>query len=1542
MLRSTDGFAGRNCWARNCRARMSALLPAFAVLCAWGPVCLPLGGSTLRAAEPPNVILIMTDNHGAWTLGCYGNEDIRTPNIDRLAREGTLFDRAFSSNPVCSPTRATFLTGLLPSQHGVHCFLFGGRLQVGPEARCTLDRFTSLPEVLRGAGYDCGLVGKWHLGDNIQPQEGLDDYWITMPHGGTSTFYDASIIEDGKIRREPEYLTDFWTQHALKFIEQKSKSDKPFFLFLSYNGPYSLSRLLLREGKNRHAEYYRGKPLSSFPREPTHPWQYSNRDYQNNPVSIERVATEVSGVDDGVGRVMGALKQHGIDDNTLVVFVADQGWSGGHGGFFGMGDHTRPVTARDEMMRIPMIWRHPPSIAANRRSNRIVTNYDFLPTVLSQLGLKNQPPKNEPVSPGIDFSSDLSNAKPLPKTTEDRAVYYEFENLRCIRTSRWKYVHRYPNGPHELFDLDSDPSEFNNLVGDAGSQSTRDRLRTQLRRFYDKHAAPEFDLWKEGGSQTRTFIGIEEELAQRDPVEPPAPPADFRPQSLQVPEGFSVELAAAPPLVTHPTMACFDDRGRLFVCNNAGVNLSAEALEKSRPNSIRMLEDLDGDGRYDRSTVYADKMTFPMGATWLGNSLYVASPPNIWRLEDTNGDGKADKREKLVSQFGYTGNAASIHGCFFGPDGRMYWCDGYHGHEFKEGDKITSQREGSYMFSCWPDGTDVRIHCGGGMDNPVELDFTPQGDVIGTVNILYSRPRVDCQVHWQYGGAYPHRERVLDELKVTGPLLEPMHRFGHVAISGTMRYRSGAIDHRWRDNFFSTFFNSGKVVRLEMTPRGSTFQVTQREFLSCESRDFHPTDVLEDADGSLLVVDTGGWFYRGCPTSQLAKPEIPGAIYRIKRKGMTTLIDPRGERIVWAKLSLAQLAARLNDSRHHVRERAVVECAKRGDPMVATLKTALQRRDIRNRIGAVRVLTRLAREKHEGHAAARTAIRIALSDRSERVVQAACHAIAQNPDPLALNKLHLLLTSSDHGFVRRTAAVAIGRIGESSSAKVLLAAAGKAVDREEEHAITFALIEIDAAEPARKALAESSPAVRKAALVSLDQMDSFAMVSEVVAPLLDGDDADLRQAAWRVFQRHAKRSLAAKQDVTQWTTSASQRIEFLVQHPAEAEKRTDVLQGMVAMFASSPNVATIVGDALSDAKTSIETRRTLLEALANGRGLTLHKALAEPLKEALVSNDAKELDVAIKAAGAFRSNQFKPDLQRIGANRKLPAMTRVAALRAANGQSSALNGETFDVLLELLGSDQSPANASRASQLLGASTLTAKQLVALAPKLETAGPLALRDLVRPFQRNGAIDVGNAFLEAMKAAKSLSSVPTPEVSDVVKRYPPELRDRANALLNTIEQHQQSRVAKLDTFVEHLKQGQPARGQALFFHEKSKCSSCHKVKGKGEAVGPDLSTIGANRSSRDLLESIVFPSASIVRQYEPYSVIMSDGRVLSGLITRESGSSITLQQQVGEAIEIARNEIDEISPSTVSLMPVGVDEALTKQELADLVAWMRELK
>ena len=452
--------------------------------------------SASAAPKKPNLIFILTDNHGAWTLGCYGNKDIQTPNLDRMAAEGVLFERAMASNAVCSPTRATYLTGLMPSQHGVHSFL-DGKYMMGDQAYYTLKEFETLPKILHSEGYVCGLSGKWHLGANMTPQDGFS-YWATMVRGGTGNLYEDPVIIDGKVQKSPKYMTDLWTEHGVKFIEQNKDGDKPFFLYLAYNGPYCLSPLLLRPAKNRWADYYSDKFLPSFPRDRAHPWQYSNLDYHNNIVSIRRVAAEVSGVDDGVGTILATLKKHGLDENTIVVFAGDQGWMGGQNGFFGMGDHTRPMTAHDLMMQVPLIFRHPRGMKP-ARSDIMVSNTDFLPSVLDYMGLKHRIPKQANLS-GRSFA-DVLRGKEIDWET---AMYYEMESCRSVRTENWKYIARQnPDGPGELYDMKNDPQERFNLFNQPSHASIQRQLAAKLDRFFDRYADPKYDIWNGGISKAR-------------------------------------------------------------------------------------------------------------------------------------------------------------------------------------------------------------------------------------------------------------------------------------------------------------------------------------------------------------------------------------------------------------------------------------------------------------------------------------------------------------------------------------------------------------------------------------------------------------------------------------------------------------------------------------------------------------------------------------------------------------------------------------------------------------------------------------------------------------------------------------------------------------------------------------------------------------------------------------------------------------------------------------------------------------------------------
>jgi arylsulfatase A-like enzyme len=450
--------------------------------------------------DRPNIVLIFTDNHSAWTLGAYGNEEIRTPNIDRLADEGMRFTSAYTVNPVCSPNRATLLTGLIPSQHGVHSFLASGTgIQMGPDAYNTIEEFRSLPEILADAGYINGLSGKWHLGNSIEPQEQFS-YWYTFEHGGVP-FYDADVIWNGEVQNEPRYMTTAITDHATDFIEQNYEKEDPFFLFVAYNGPYGLGNEFRKTHENRHTSYYADKKLLSFPREPIHPWQYNHRDFFENMTTIRGYAAAVSGIDDGVGRLMETLDQYDLDENTLVIFTSDQGLAGGHHGIWGMGDHTRPSAAFDEMLRIPLIYRYPGHIQAGMTSDKMVSIYDFYPTLLSYLGLEEEIP-GDPARPGRDYTPVLQGGD----VGWDDVIFYEFENTRLIRTRDWKYTYRYPEGPHDLYDMKNTPGERINFIHNAAYSEVQARLHERMETFFDTYAAPEYDMWKGGTSKVRVHM----------------------------------------------------------------------------------------------------------------------------------------------------------------------------------------------------------------------------------------------------------------------------------------------------------------------------------------------------------------------------------------------------------------------------------------------------------------------------------------------------------------------------------------------------------------------------------------------------------------------------------------------------------------------------------------------------------------------------------------------------------------------------------------------------------------------------------------------------------------------------------------------------------------------------------------------------------------------------------------------------------------------------------------------------------------------------
>jgi len=993
--------------------------------------------------------------------------------------------------------------------------------------------------------------------------------------------------------------------------------------------------------------------------------------------------------------------------------------------------------------------------------------------------------------------------------------------------------------------------------------------------------------------------------------------------SISVPPGLTIELVAAAPLVEHPMMASFDDQGRLYVADSLGENLPAEELLEKLPNSIRMLEDTDGDGIFDRSTQFADKMTLPMGSLWHDGALYVASPPNIWRLQDTDADGVADRRDILVSKFGFSGNAASIHGCFLGPCGRIYWCDGRHGHEFVGADgKQISKGLAARVFSCRADGSDVEAFCGGGMDNPVEVCFLPTGEMLGTMTFYNPDDvRHDALVHFAWGGVYPRKHPCLSEFKRTGPLMPALSRFDTVAPAGLAYNESAALGEAYRGSVFSVQFNTHKVLRHAIERAGATFRARDEPLLVSTNPDFHPTDVLFDADGSLLVIDTGGWFRIGCPTSRVAKPEVLGAIYRIRRTAASRIPDPRGLRLAWAKASEDELAGRLSDRRPAVRRRATSALAHRGAAAVAAVERVLSSADPAARRNAVWALAQIETST------ARDVLCTAVGDPSLDVRLAALRAIGTLRIKQAAARIVPLLKKGDDAAVRRAAATALGRIADRSAVPAVIESLALGGDRFVEHATIYALIEIDDAAQTAAGLKHPSPLVRRGALIALDQMDGGGLSRDQVVSQLAVNDAPLRKAALEIMSRHSG-----------WAKEITQQLRDWLEQPPQDDEQREVVRGALMAFLREEEVQRLLAETLSRDDFDDAARIFLLETLGRS-GITVKSdELVASLAPGLSNHNALVRRQTVATIAALGIQAYQSQLSALGSDPQQPADLRVEALAAATAGRQPLAPAAFDFLQSQLDQSVPALRRLAAAETLGQARLNEAQILRLVGVVPKAGPLELPALIEAFADGGSAELGRRLLEALKQSQAVAALNPRRLHELIGKFPADIGHAAGPLWKRIEVNRAEQQSHLAVVKKALHDGDPARGRELFFSQKTACSTCHHLQNEGGRVGPDLSKIGQIRTRRDLLESVVYPSLSLARGYESVTVATTGGQVYTGVIRNETPEAIYLRTAQRAEIRIARRDIDELAPSPQSIMPQGLEKVMSLDELSDLLAFL----
>jgi len=1001
---------------------------------------------------------------------------------------------------------------------------------------------------------------------------------------------------------------------------------------------------------------------------------------------------------------------------------------------------------------------------------------------------------------------------------------------------------------------------------------------------------------------------------------------------FSIPDGFSIEQVTTTDLVERPITADFDEQGHLYVADSSGSNDPVQQQLKDPTHRIIRLTDSDGDGRYDRKTLFADRVMFPEGTMWFDGSLYVSAPPSIWKFTDRDGDGVAEERSEWFQGKTLTGCANDLHGPYLGPDGWIYWCKGAFAEQTydRPGGKPPLVTKASHIFRCRPDGSKIESVMTGGMDNPVDVAFLPTGERFLTTT-FFQMPAGgfrDGLIHAVYGGLFGKVHSVLDGHPRTFPDVLPVFdHLGPAAPCGLHRLESAAWDEPYRDNLFAACFNLKKVTRHKVVEAGGSFRSETSDFVVSDNIDFHPTDVLEDADGSLLIVDTGGWYKLCCPTSQLSKPDVLGAIYRVRPKGLDVAADPRGLQLDWKAPSPVELAKRLTDSRSAVRLRARQAFRTTGDAGTAAL-ASLAPKSPAAAGEAVWAASWIDQP------AARAFVRGHLHHADPSVQRIALHVAGAWKDTEARADIARLLKSPSPA-VRRAAAETLAQCGDGSSTEPLLTslASVAAEDWGTIHAHTLALMECGDLPQMLAALPGAAPTVQRSLLMAIEQRAPEQLPPDVVITLLSASDTSLRDAARWVVARHPE-----------WGPQLVARYSAQLRRRDLSDADAANLVRDMAALCPSTSIQKLLADLLIDSTVEPKTHDLVLRIMV-AAGL---KPAPTPWIDAVVTALGRGPDRIGPSLEAVRSLTTSKDqigrvadaLRAVAANSAATPALRLEALASIPGGSGPVAADLFELAVSSAAGDDASAR-SWAVRLLGAAALSPEQKKKAIPLFHEATPLELDRLVGLYGGTTDDALALAVLKGAEAAESFRSLRGDALRATFAKCGPTVVVEIDRLTEKLNADYAVQKARLETTLASLTQagGDVRRGQLVFTNQKLACTGCHAIGYRGGKIGPDLTRIGQVRTERDLLEAILFPSASFVRSYEPMLIVTVDGLTHSGLVKSETPDEIVLTVKPDQEVRVSRSQIEEIRPGTVSIMPAGLDQQLSQQDLADLVAFLK---
>jgi quinoprotein glucose dehydrogenase len=1060
---------------------------------------------------------------------------------------------------------------------------------------------------------------------------------------------------------------------------------------------------------------------------------------------------------------------------------------------------------------------------------------------------------------------------------------------------------------------------------------------------------------------------------------------------FRMPKGVEASVWAAEPLLAHPVAFSFDEKGRCYVAEtyrlHHGVTDDRDHMNwldddlasrtvadrialykkyagdrfakeyETDHDRVKLVWDSTGAGKADKATVFADG--FRHAADGLGagvlarqGNVYYTCIPDLWLLKDTKGAGQADVKKSLATGFGvhvaFIGH--DLHGLRMGPDGRLYFSIGDRGFNVERPDKtVLLNPDSGAVLRCEPDGSNLEIvHVG--LRNPQELAFDAHGNLFTVDNNSDSGDRARLvqiveggdsgwRMGYQYGSDLGDRgpfnaEKIwhLPPAEQPAYVVPPLAHITSGPSGLCFNYGATALPERYKDHFFICDFRGSpagsSVYSFAVKPKGASFAIDDgHEFV----KGLLPTDCDFGPDGAFYVSDwVDGWgltgkgrIYRFADPEAAKKPEI-AEVKKLIAEGFD-------------KRSNEELAKLLGHADMRVRTEAQFALAAKGKDAIPTLaRSASKGTNQLARLHALWGLEQIARREKSALAP----VLDRLDDADAEVRAQAAKVLGGSRGDIDVARLLAWRLEDPEPRVRFFAAQSLGKVARSLDdacqslaaqdlARMLRAETVK--DPYLRHAVAFALAEIGEGQAADY-IKDSSAEVRLAALLALRRLRH----KDAAKLLKDVDPAIVVEAARAIHDApipEAMPQLAAMLD-------KGKQPDFLLWRALNANFRLGAEKNAaaVARFAASP---------AAPEKLRVEAvkmlglwanpgRRDRVTGLTQDLGKRDPALAVEALKGSLggiFSGPNAVRSEGAKVAAALGIKEVGPALFDLAADTKRPAAVRVEMLRALEALKDARLGKATELAL----ADAEPRVRAEGRRLL-AKTKPGEAVAALTR--------ALRDGAL-VEKQSAL----AVLGDMKNDEAAAALGQALDRLLAKDYPPEqaldlleAAAKQPALKAKLAKYEAGRAKGDDVagYRESLVGGDAEAGRHVFFTKAEvSCLRCHKVKGEGGDVGPDLTGIGGKQTRDYLLESIVDPNKQIAQGFETVVLTLTNGKVVSGIVKGEDAKEVKLMTAEGQLVTVPKAKIDERARGK-SAMPDDVTKHLSRRELRDLVEFLATLK